>query len=102
MDLARRLSCRRGEEDRVGERSAGDVRTAEEAAEIGRRVLRLRTERGLTQRQLAEPAYTAAYVSTLESGKVRPSEAALRHLATRLGVSYEELTTGRDPHDAVR
>nr|WP_030562131.1 helix-turn-helix transcriptional regulator [Streptomyces aureocirculatus] len=63
--------------------------------EIGRRVLRLRTERGLTQRQLAEPAYTAAYVSTLESGKVRPSEAALRHLAGRLGVDYEELATGR-------
>ncbi|MEU1665832.1 tetratricopeptide repeat protein [Streptomyces sparsogenes] len=86
----------------MGERSAGDVRTAEGAAEIGRRVLRLRTERGFTQRQLAEPAYTAAYVSTLESGKVRPSEAALRHLAERLGVSYEELTTGRDPRDAVR
>ncbi|MDW6061935.1 helix-turn-helix transcriptional regulator [Streptomyces sp. FXJ1.4098] len=86
----------------MGERSAGDVRTADGAAEIGRRVLRLRTERGLTQRQLAEPAYTAAYVSTLESGKVRPSEAALRHLAARLGISYEELTTGRDPRDAVR
>ncbi|MEU9790564.1 tetratricopeptide repeat protein [Streptomyces sparsogenes] len=86
----------------MGERSAGDVRTAEGAAEIGRRVLRLRTERGFTQRQLAEPAYTAAYVSTLESGKVRPSEAALRHLAERLGVSYEELTTGRDPRDAIR
>ncbi|MFK4185825.1 tetratricopeptide repeat protein [Streptomyces sparsogenes] len=86
----------------MGERSAGDARTAEGAAEIGRRVLRLRTERGFTQRQLAEPAYTAAYVSTLESGKVRPSEAALRHLAERLGVSYEELTTGRDPRDAIR
>ncbi|MDX3227405.1 helix-turn-helix domain-containing protein [Streptomyces sp. ME19-01-6] len=86
----------------MGERNAGDVRTADGAAEIGRRVLRLRTERGLTQRQLAEPAYTAAYVSTLESGKARPSEAALRHLAERLGISYEELTTGRDPHDAIR
>ncbi|UTO68115.1 helix-turn-helix domain-containing protein [Streptomyces rapamycinicus NRRL 5491] len=69
---------------------------------MGRRVLRLRTERGFTQRQLAEPAYTAAYVSTLEAGKVRPSEAALRHLADRLGVSYEELTTGRSPRDATR
>ncbi|AZM57208.1 transcriptional regulator [Streptomyces sp. WAC 01529] len=67
----------------------------DDPAEIGRRVQRLRGERGLTQRQLAEPAYTPAYVSTLESGKVRPSEAALRHLADRLGVSYEELATGR-------
>jgi tetratricopeptide (TPR) repeat protein len=64
-------------------------------AEIGRRVHRMRTEQGLTQRQLAEPGYTAAYVSTLEAGRVRPSEAALRFLAERLGTSYEELTTGR-------
>lgn len=73
----------------------------DDPAEIGRRVLRLRGERGLTQRQLAEPAYTAAYVSTLESGKVRPSEAALRHLAGRLGVGYEELATGRPAHLAA-
>ncbi|MFG2651486.1 helix-turn-helix domain-containing protein [Streptomyces sp. NPDC048436] len=70
-------------------------------AAIGRRVLRLRTELGLTQRELAEPAYTPAYVSTLESGKVRPSEAALRHLAGRLGIDYEELTTGRPAHVAA-
>ncbi|MFF9349190.1 helix-turn-helix domain-containing protein [Streptomyces sp. NPDC014734] len=64
-------------------------------AAIGRRVQRLRSERGLTQRQLAEPAYTPAYVSTLEAGRVRPSETALRHLADRLGVTYDELATGR-------
>ncbi|WP_435844429.1 tetratricopeptide repeat protein [Streptomyces hygroscopicus] len=108
MNLSRRLSYRRGKEDTVADRSAGDGRKAgtvtgaESTAEIGRRVLKLRTERGFTQRMLAEPAYTAAYVSTLEAGKVRPSEAALRHLAERLGVSYEELTTGRSPHDATR
>ncbi|MEE1796514.1 helix-turn-helix domain-containing protein [Streptomyces sp. BE308] len=62
---------------------------------VGRRVQRLRAERGLTQRQLAEPSYTPAYISTLEAGRVRPSEAAVRHLAERLGVSYEELATGR-------
>jgi tetratricopeptide (TPR) repeat protein len=62
---------------------------------VGRRVLRLRTARGLTQRQVAEPAYTPAYISTLEAGRVRPSEAALRHIAEQLGVSYEELATGR-------
>ena len=45
---------------------------------IGRRVQRLRAERGMTQRQLAEPAYTPAYISTLEAGRVRPSEEALR------------------------
>ncbi|AWZ05991.1 helix-turn-helix transcriptional regulator [Streptomyces sp. ICC4] len=67
----------------------------DEPAEIGRRVQRMRTELGLTQRKLAEPSYTPAYISTLESGKVRPSEAALRFIAGRRGTSYEELATGR-------
>ncbi|MER5714268.1 helix-turn-helix transcriptional regulator [Streptomyces sp. NPDC002132] len=62
---------------------------------IGRRVQQFRIERGLTQKQLAEPAYTPAYISTLESGRVRPSDDALRHLAERLGVEYDELATGR-------
>ncbi|MFJ4689143.1 helix-turn-helix domain-containing protein [Streptomyces sp. NPDC091377] len=62
---------------------------------IGRRVQRLRHERGLTQRQLAEPAYTPAYISTLEAGRVRPSDEALRHLAERLGIAFDELATGR-------
>ena len=68
---------------------------------IGRRVQQLRAERGLTQRQLAEPAYTPAYVSTLEAGRVRPSDEALRHLADRLGVGFEELATGRPAHLAT-
>ncbi|MFE1546297.1 helix-turn-helix domain-containing protein [Streptomyces sp. NPDC058718] len=73
----------------------------DDPATIGHRVQRLRAQRGLTQRQLAEPSYTPAYVSTLESGKVRPSETALRFLAERLGTSYEELATGRPAHLAT-
>ncbi|MFJ8537124.1 helix-turn-helix domain-containing protein [Streptomyces sp. NPDC093591] len=65
---------------------------------IGRRVQRLRADRGLTQRQLAEPAYTPAYISTLEAGRVRASDDALRHIAERLGVAFEELATGRPAH----
>ncbi|MFG3656611.1 helix-turn-helix domain-containing protein [Streptomyces sp. NPDC047706] len=68
---------------------------------IGRRVQQLRHERGLTQRQLAEPAYTPAYISTLEAGRVRPSDDALRHLADRLGVAFDELATGRPAHLAT-
>ena len=48
---------------------------------IGRRVQLLRVERGLTRKQSAEPAYTPAYISTLEAGRVRPSDDALRHLS---------------------
>lgn len=62
---------------------------------IGRRVQQWRFERGLTQKQLAEPAYTPAYISTLEAGRVRASDEALRHIAERLGVAYDELITGR-------
>ncbi|MEU1038124.1 helix-turn-helix domain-containing protein [Streptomyces sp. NPDC005907] len=68
---------------------------------IGRRVQQLRTKRGLTQKQLAEPAYTPAYISTLEAGRVRASEPALRHIAGRLGVAYDELATGRPAHLAT-
>ncbi|MFE2933200.1 helix-turn-helix domain-containing protein [Streptomyces sp. NPDC059278] len=79
----------------------GGERAGDDPGAVGRRVQRLRTKRGLTQRQLAEPAYTPAYISTLEAGRVRPSEAAVRHLADRLGVSYEELATGRPAHLAT-
>ncbi|ARP71083.1 transcriptional regulator [Streptomyces pluripotens] len=68
---------------------------------IGRRVQRLRTQRGLTQRQLAEPAYTPAYISTLEAGRARASDEALRHIAGRLGVAFEELALGRPAHLAT-
>jgi tetratricopeptide (TPR) repeat protein len=86
------------DEKRTASRGAG---SADDPGAVGRRVQRLRTKRGLTQRQLAEPAYTPAYISTLEAGRVRPSEAAVHHLADRLGVSYEELATGRPAHLAT-
>ncbi|WP_340561907.1 helix-turn-helix domain-containing protein [Streptomyces sp. GSL17-111] len=68
---------------------------------LGRRVHRLRTARGLTQREVAEPAYTAAYISTVEAGKAQPSERALRHIAERLGTTPDELTSGRPAHLAT-
>ncbi|MEU4120131.1 helix-turn-helix transcriptional regulator [Kitasatospora sp. NPDC028055] len=69
--------------------------TGEQPSEpVGARLQRLRAERGLTQRALAEPGYTAAYVSTLEAGKARASETVLRYFAERLQVGYEELAFG--------
>ncbi|MER6128764.1 helix-turn-helix domain-containing protein [Streptomyces sp. NPDC001795] len=68
---------------------------------IGRRVQQLRAERGLTQKQLAEPMYSPAYISTVEAGRVRASEPALRHIAARLGIAYDELVTGRPAHLAT-
>jgi tetratricopeptide (TPR) repeat protein len=57
------------------------------ARAIGANVRRLRAAARLTQRQLAEPRYTPAYVSALENGLAKPSMAALHHFAERLGVS---------------
>ncbi|MER6737702.1 helix-turn-helix domain-containing protein [Streptomyces puniciscabiei] len=77
------------------------MRERDDPEVIGRRVQQLRTQRGLTQRQLAEPAYTPAYISTLEAGRVRASDEALRHIAGRLGVAFEELAVGRPAHLAT-
>jgi tetratricopeptide (TPR) repeat protein len=64
---------------------------------LGKRLRRLRTERGLTQKELAEPAYTHAYVSTIEAGRRQPSPAAVQHFAKQLGIEVDELLTGRPP-----
>ncbi|AUG75137.1 transcriptional regulator [Kitasatospora sp. MMS16-BH015] len=93
------VGAERGAATGAGAGKAGGA--AAERAVVGARVLRLRTERGLTQKALAEPGYTAAYISTLEAGKVGASEEALRYLAGRLGVSYEELATGKPAHLAT-
>ncbi|MGH2462972.1 MAG: tetratricopeptide repeat protein [Candidatus Limnocylindria bacterium] len=57
------------------------------ARAIGVNVRRLRKAAKLTQRQLAEPRYTPAYVSALENGLAKPSMAALNYFGERLGVS---------------
>jgi tetratricopeptide (TPR) repeat protein len=67
---------------------------------IGPRLRQLRTGKKLTQRELASPRYTHAYVSSIESGHRTPSHEALEHFAAKLGVSIEELETGR-PADLV-
>jgi tetratricopeptide (TPR) repeat protein len=64
---------------------------------VGTRLRRLRRARGLTQRELGEPRYTHAYVSTIEAGRRRPSAEALEHFASKLEVEVEELITGRPP-----
>ena len=51
----------------------------------------------MSQRELAEPGYTHAYVSTIESGKRDPSRAAVEYFAVRLGRDVDELLTGRPP-----
>ena len=61
---------------------------------LGGRLRQLRRERGLTQQEVAEPKYSSAYISTIETGRRMPSRAALSHFADRLGVTVEELESG--------
>ena len=63
-------------------------------ADVGARIRSLRTAKGLTQAQLAEPQYTKAYISMLESGRTRASMKALEHIAGALGVKPSDLLGG--------
>lgn len=66
---------------------------------IGQRLRRLRHERGLSQRELASPGVSYAYISRIEAGARRPSVKALRMLARKLGVSADYLETGSEIRD---
>lgn len=77
------------------------VKTKSGAA-LGRRIRGRRQDLGLSQEDLAAPSYTAAYISHLEHGKRRASREALEHIAAKLGLSYEQLVSGRDPNEDLR
>src|SRR5205085_3489907 len=61
---------------------------------IGQRLRRLRLEKGLSQRELAGPGVSYAYISRIEGGQRQPSLRAIRRLAHKLGVSAQYLETG--------
>src|SRR5437773_4108738 len=63
---------------------------------IGQRLKRLRLDRHMSQRELAAPGVSYAYISRIEAGARQPSVKALRKLAAKLGVSVEYLETGSD------
>src|SRR5438105_10373056 len=69
------------------------------AESIGKRLKRLRLERGFSQRDVSSPGVSYAYISRIEAGARTPSVKALRMLAAKLGVSVDYLETGRDLRD---
>lgn len=71
--------------------------TPKASSGLGGRLRRLRTERGLTQKQLAGDNYTDAYVSQIEAGLKQPSNEVIGHFAEVLGVHPDLLINGRDP-----
>src|SRR3989442_8201641 len=82
------------------QRVPGHPSDLHEAESIGRRLKRLRQERGLSQRELSSPGVSYAYISRIEAGARTPSVKALRMLARKLGVSVEYLETGREIGEA--
>src|SRR3954453_12862026 len=70
---------------------------------IGERIRRLRSDAGLSQRAIAGPGVSAAYICRIEKGERTPSMKALRVMAKNLGVTAEYLETGTaHPHVDAR
>ena len=53
----------------------------------------------MSQRELAFPGCSAAYISRIERGERIPSLQVLRQLARRIGIGEAELAYGREPID---
>jgi tetratricopeptide (TPR) repeat protein len=63
---------------------------------VGERLRTARVRAGLSQRQLAFPGCSPAYISRIESGDRIPSLQLLRELGKRLGVTEDFLATGEE------
>ena len=61
---------------------------------VGERLKDARDRAGMSQRQLAFPGCTAAYISRIEAGARVPSLQMINQLADRLGVASQWLATG--------
>jgi transcriptional regulator with XRE-family HTH domain len=67
---------------------------------VGRRLYEARESAGLSQRDLAFPGCSAAYISRIERGERIPSLQVMRELARRTGIGESTLAYGREPVDA--
>lgn len=66
---------------------------------LGRAIRALRTERKLTQEDLAHAAeLTTAALARIERGEVNPSWATVRRVAAGLSVSVAEVAVAADEH----
>ncbi|HYI75558.1 MAG TPA: helix-turn-helix transcriptional regulator [Gaiellaceae bacterium] len=64
------------------------------SSRLGERVRTLRVSAGLTQTQLAGDRFSKEYISQIERGKTRPTEATVAWLAERLAVDPALLASG--------
>lgn len=69
--------------------------------DIGKKIQRLRTERGLTQEQFAKKLFVSrTAVSKWETGRGTPSIESLRMIAKEFGVTLDELLCTREAIEA--
>ena len=61
---------------------------------LGRRIRRIRKQRGMTLEQIGRGDFTRAWVSQIELGRALPSTRVLRVIAERLGTPVEYLLDG--------
>ena len=73
----------------------------DDPAAVGKRVFEAREAAGLSQRELAFPGCSAAYISRIERGERIPSLQVMRELARRMGVSEHALAFGRETLDGA-
>jgi transcriptional regulator with XRE-family HTH domain len=66
---------------------------------VGQRLHEAREAAGLSQRELAFPGCSAAYISRIERGERIPSLQVMRELAGRVGISEAELAYGHERMD---
>jgi transcriptional regulator with XRE-family HTH domain len=71
----------------------------DDPAAVGERVYEAREAAGLSQRELAFPGCSAAYISRIERGERIPSLQVMRELARRTGISEQALAFGRETLD---
>ena len=69
--------------------------------EVGRRLREAREAAAVSQRQLAFPGCSPAYISRIEAGGRIPSLQILRELGARLGVDADYLATGSADADSA-
>jgi transcriptional regulator with XRE-family HTH domain len=71
----------------------------DDPAAVGRRLREARIASGLSQRELAFPGCSAAYISRIEQGERTPSLQVLRELAERCDATETFLAWGREELD---
>ena len=63
-----------------------------EAEKLGNNLKRIRTEKGITQGDIAKSlGVSRGFVSNLENGKTNPTLATITRLANAVGVTTDEL-----------